>query len=124
MNPTHSTSRTTGLGSVVWKEARLLGDTGVEEALEKAEKLVAILSSMHVLSVRGTGDYQGVARLALETGLTFYDAAYAYMARKHGLTLVTQDRELREKASRAGVKTATVDALEPASMGGHGPHTR
>ena len=43
-------------------------------------------------------DIEGIGRVAEETGLTYYDAAYVYMAERLGLTLVTEDREILEKA--------------------------
>ncbi len=35
-----------------------------------------------------------ILRVALEKRLTFYDAAYVYVASIHGYTLVTEDREI------------------------------
>ncbi len=36
-----------------------------------------------------------VLELAVRENLTFYDASYLYMARRHGLKLVTEDRDLQ-----------------------------
>lgn len=44
-------------------------------------------------------DPAGVLALALETGLTAYDAAYLWLARESGAELVTLDAQL-EKAWR------------------------
>jgi len=43
-------------------------------------------------------DLAGIAETASGTGLTFYDASYVYAARKHGLLLVTEDKEILKKA--------------------------
>ena len=43
-------------------------------------------------------DAPGILRLALETGLTPYDAAYLYLASVRGLPLATFDRRMREAA--------------------------
>ncbi len=40
-----------------------------------------------------------VVDLALETGLTVYDASYLYLSRNLGMELITFDRRLREAAS-------------------------
>ena len=40
-------------------------------------------------------DHQAVLALALETGLTTYDASYLYVARSLGVTLVTFDTQLK-----------------------------
>ena len=45
-------------------------------------------------------DYQSVLRIALETGISAYDAAYLWVARNSGLPLVTFDEEL-QRASRS-----------------------
>ena len=43
-------------------------------------------------------DHLEVLRLALETGLTTYDASYLYLARTPGIPLVTFDERLAGKA--------------------------
>ncbi len=47
-------------------------------------------------------DHQQVLVLALETGLTTYDASYLYLARALGLPLVTFDRQLQAADSSLG----------------------
>ena len=47
-------------------------------------------------------DKLGVLQLALETGLTVYDASYLYVARSMGIELVTFDRRLRAAAAANG----------------------
>lgn len=54
----------------------------------------------------GADEQAGAAGLADDTGLTFYDAAYAAVARERGATLVTADRELL--AAGAGVTAAAL----------------
>lgn len=44
-------------------------------------------------------DHDGVAELALETGLTAYDASYLWLARQLGAELVTLDKELGRVAA-------------------------
>ncbi|BEP17847.1 type II toxin-antitoxin system VapC family toxin [Pyrofollis japonicus] len=43
-------------------------------------------------------DIGEIAKIALETGLTYYDAAYVYKARRHNLVLLTEDKEILRKA--------------------------
>ena len=45
-------------------------------------------------------DYQSVLRIALETGISAYDAAYLWVARSSGLQLVTFDAELQRAIRR------------------------
>ncbi len=42
-----------------------------------------------------------IQRIALENGLTFYDAAYIHTAEKHNLRLVTEDKDLLKSSKNA-----------------------
>ena len=84
--------------NAVWKEYRLLGRIDEETALRFVDVISDVFSVIEVLSVRGLE--RGVFGLAAKDGLTVYDASYLYVAMKNGYTLVTDDRELRGKASR------------------------
>ena len=53
---------------------------------------------------------KGIFELAARDGLTVYDASYLYAAMKNGYILVTDDRELRNRASRY-VETASSSEL-------------
>jgi predicted nucleic acid-binding protein len=46
-------------------------------------------------------DHRGVIELALETGLTAYDAAYLWLAVAHRADLITLDARLARAAARA-----------------------
>ena len=58
----------------------------IQEALE-----IALLMDIRWLDV----SHMGVLRLALETGLTTYDASYLYLSRLLGADLATFDDKLR-----------------------------
>ncbi|MEM1627205.1 MAG: type II toxin-antitoxin system VapC family toxin [Sulfolobaceae archaeon] len=45
-----------------------------------------------------------VMKVAVQKGLTFYDASYAYSAEVNGLTLVSEDKELIKKANAIPVR--------------------
>ena len=47
-------------------------------------------------------DHLAVLELALETGLTTYDASYLYLARSLGLPLVTFDQQLKKAIGDPG----------------------
>ena len=64
------------------------------EALLQALAL-SLVMDMHLIEVNGLE----VVDLALETGLTVYDASYLYLSRNLGMELITFDRRLRESAS-------------------------
>jgi predicted nucleic acid-binding protein len=69
-------------------------------------KLVGLVKIIRV----DAADAPGIAALAEETGLTFYDASYVYYARKTGRLLVTDDREIIRKAG--DVALTVEEALE------------
>ncbi len=63
---------------------------------EQAEAVFDALSLSLSMDVEWVEvDHPGVVNLAIQTGLTTYDASYLYLARKLGATLVTFDRRLR-----------------------------
>ena len=84
--------------SAVWREARSAKGLRREEAERLAEVLAEVLSYLNVLSIRSCE--LEVLRAAIDLGLTVYDASYVILAERNGLTLVTEDEELRRKASR------------------------
>ena len=84
--------------NAVWKEYRLLGRIDEETALKFVNIISDVFSVIEVLSMRGFE--RGVFELAARDGLTVYDASYLYAAMKNGYILVTDDRELRGKASK------------------------
>ncbi|MCD6357246.1 MAG: type II toxin-antitoxin system VapC family toxin [Thermoproteales archaeon] len=91
------------VGNAIWVEAR----RGlIREWREVARAWSKILERAREIKVFNV---EGIEELAIELNLTFYDAAYAYAASRAGLTLVTEDQELGEKASSAGVKTISVE---------------
>ncbi|MBO3833180.1 MAG: type II toxin-antitoxin system VapC family toxin [Candidatus Brockarchaeota archaeon] len=83
----------------IWKEAFLLGKLDVGKAVEFASTLVAeALGLLNILEPRGCE--REIMEVALKHGITAYDASYVVLAEKHGLVLVTEDKEFRRKAGR------------------------
>jgi predicted nucleic acid-binding protein len=97
----------------VWKEYSRIRDSPLYLDREAASELLKVLREVfdHVIrlaSIRGRE--ANVFELAVNEGITVYDAAYLYYAAENGLALVTNDRRLRERA-RQYVKAMTVDEL-------------
>jgi hypothetical protein len=63
---------------------------------------------MKILDVRGLE--RGVLEVAVKLEVTVYDSSYIVLARRYGLTLVTEDRRLRAKAQEV-VRCVSVDEL-------------
>jgi len=94
--------------NAIWKETALLRRLDYGEALEFADALNTLFRALKVNSIAG-GEI-GVLELATNEGLTIYDASYLYLAVKRNLTLVTDDKGLRNRASRH-VKVLSVREL-------------
>jgi predicted nucleic acid-binding protein len=71
-----------------------------------AEVLKQVIGTMKILDHRGIE--KEILRLAIQPELTAYDSSYIVLAMKHGLTLVTGDNKLREKAKKL-VKAISLD---------------
>jgi len=108
------------IGNFVWKEHRLVRRAELHEALRAAADFADVLKLMDVIYPDPQADLPGTCELAARTGLTFYDASYLYVALREGLTLVTEDSELAEKAGELGVSVMTVEEL----IGEAGPSRR
>ena len=67
---------------------------------EQREALLAAFELRDRLSVEELAvDHASALDLALETGLTLYDASYLWLARRLGAELVTLDKELAQAAA-------------------------
>ena len=96
------------LGNIVWKECVLKTSVSLREAVSKAKYVAKLLKTMKVGSICSDEDFEVVMELAIKLKLTFYDASYLYVARREGLTLVTEDTELKEKSRGIGIKAISV----------------
>jgi len=98
--------------NAIWKEAGLKGRIDRGTAIEMAILLSDIFGNRLVETLSIKGHEEEVLRTALEEGLTIYDAAYLATARRHGLTLVTDDNRLREAAGKHVETLTTKEYLE------------
>ena len=97
------------IGNALWVEWRrgLIEDP--KRTMRGWMKLLSFIREIQL----DKGELDEVEDLALELSLPFYDASYIYIAQRMGLTLLTDDVEMRDKAAKLGVKTlTTVEFLE------------
>jgi predicted nucleic acid-binding protein len=94
--------------NALWKEVHLLRTIPEDRVLEFAETLERLFGFMKVLDVRGLE--RGALEVAVKLGVTVYDSSYIVLAKRYGLTLVTEDHGLKAKAQRV-VKCVSVDEL-------------
>nr|KJR73291.1 MAG: hypothetical protein TU35_06655 [Thermoproteus sp. AZ2] len=92
--------------NAIWKEQRI-GKLDEETALRFLSLIRKALEILEVVPIAGLEE--GIYRLAVGEGLTFYDAAYLYVAIHNKLALVTDDVELRERGAKYVVAKASSD---------------
>jgi len=79
------------VGNVLWKEYR---KGRIRDLLMIATLFPETLTGMNIKEVRSK--LVEVTKLALKENLTFYDASYLYVAKKHSVKLVTEDKDLKK----------------------------
>jgi len=94
--------------NALWKEVHLQKSITPGKAVELIPVIQWVFGGMRVLDI--TQLESDILRTALELGVTAYDASYIVLARANGLTLVTEDRKLRQKCS-ARVNTLSLEDL-------------
>jgi predicted nucleic acid-binding protein len=90
--------------TLVLSRRGLLRDEEVSRVINYAER---ILSKIKVLSI-DIREMREIYETARQHGLTVYDVAYLYTAKKLGGVLITEDRELLSKSKRLGVESRTI----------------
>ena len=91
--------------NAVWKEHRLL------KRIDR-ETVFRVVGRVSI-----AGSEEGVFKLAAGEGITVYDASYVYAAMKDGLTLVTDDHALADKASKYVGVTSSSELVTARSSG-------
>jgi len=91
------------LGNALRKEAYKNKMTTPEAAEILLNIISRLIEDMRVYDLE-IDDPVKVLNLAGRRGLSFYDAAYLYVAKKEGYTLVTDDSELYRETVKEGVE--------------------
>ncbi len=91
------------IGNALWVEWRRGLIENPKRTMRGWMKLLSFIREIQL----DKGELDEVEDLALELSLPFYDASYIYIAKRMGLTLLTDDVEMRDKAAKLGVKTLT-----------------
>lgn len=84
--------------NAIWKECKLLKKFKEDIALDYVGIVADLFKSMYVSSIKGSEEE--IFKLACKEEITVYDASYLYLAKVKDLILVTDDKKLREKASK------------------------
>lgn len=87
------------VGSAIWKDYRKGMITNLNVIVELFEEILREIKKISI-----DDEIANALRIAIENNLTFYDASYICLARKHGLKLVTQDQDLLKFSEAISVK--------------------
>lgn len=96
------------VGNALWKIHKLIHGAGEVSLFDSVAQVQSILATMIILPLGGVDDMNPISKIAFEEGLTFYDSAYLFAAKKRGLLLVTEDKLLLKAAVVQGVECSSV----------------
>jgi len=94
--------------NALWKEVRLLKSISIEKLLQLVDVVTDVVKYMKILSVSNLE--REVLKMSIELDLTAYDTSYIVLAQRHGLTLVTEDKKLMNKAKKH-INVISLDTL-------------
>lgn len=80
------------LGNTVWKECFIHRTITPKQAEDIVDALSELLDLMIVIPINRPT--KAIVSRALELGITYYDAAYVYVAEEKDLLFVTEDKKL------------------------------
>jgi predicted nucleic acid-binding protein len=86
-------------GNIVWKERHLHKKMTQEEQKELTSIGEGVLQNMDVVNI--VGKLHDIIETAGKFNITFYDAAYVFLAKEHDAILVTMDIRLKRKVDNA-----------------------
>lgn len=85
------------LGNIVWKDYALQAKVSIQESKMMIQAIKRTLSMMDILGIDGSEEE--ILEIAMKLKITFYDASYAYFAKKKELQLITEDTRLIKNIS-------------------------
>ncbi len=85
------------IGNAIWKKAFLTKDLKPEEGLRALEAILDLIGEMDIWEIK---DKVNVLKIAINEGITYYDASYLVAAIEGGFTLITEDKELLRVTKR------------------------
>jgi predicted nucleic acid-binding protein len=85
------------IGNAVWKQVYQRKNLSVEEGIKALDVLHEVLKNLEKLEM---SEPEKAFKMAINEGLTFYDASYLHLAFENGLALVTDDERLYRIAEK------------------------
>jgi predicted nucleic acid-binding protein len=97
------------IGNAIWKESSLTKFVSQIDS-ETLQTMTQTLLAETNRIVSEAEAFQKILEIAKKEKLTFYDSSYIYHAKDRGLILVTEDKELKTKATKY-VDVQTIETL-------------
>lgn len=85
------------LGNAVWKQVHLYKTLSADDAKIVLDAFISVFNRMHRIQ---DVEPLSVLGVALKEGLTYYDASYLQAAVDKKMTLVTDDKKLRQVSDK------------------------
>ena len=96
--------------NVFWKEHAKLRKVSEEEAITACKAAKALSRYITLYSVTDL-DVAEVMEIAIENGITFYDASYIALARKLKASIASEDRDILTVAPKYGIRAVKLNEL-------------
>ncbi len=87
------------VGNIIWKESALTKFLTLKEADRFGRMAQEIIAKVKQINSKETA-FMKILEIARDENLSFYDSSYVYSAKEKGLTLITEDKRLKEKAKK------------------------
>ena len=87
------------VGNIIWKESALTKFLTLKEADRFGMMAQEVMAKVKQINGKETA-FMKILEIARNENLSFYDSSYVYSAKEEGLTLITEDKRLKEKAKK------------------------
>lgn len=78
--------------------------------LDLTKEIEKVVATIRVIKLQLL-DIAEIMKLALSTGLTFYDASYVFYCESHHMALLTDDKEMYREALKLGLKVKKIEEI-------------
>ncbi len=100
------------VGNAIWKESILTKFLTPKDSTAIGNAAQTILSKIERI-ISETASFQKILEIAKNEKLSYYDSGYVFFAKERGLTLVTEDKELKAKARKYVDVQSIITLLSP-----------
>ncbi len=95
------------VGNAIWKQIFLRRELNLDEGSRALKGILDLINEMRIWKIE---DKISILKIAVNEGITYYDASYLVAAIEGGFALVTDDKTLSQVAKNY-IQTISVDEL-------------